>query len=54
MKVLLVYPCSANELIGYGDLGAIAEPLALEYLAAVRFGLRCRSVSRWSGDIMRR
>jgi radical SAM superfamily enzyme YgiQ (UPF0313 family) len=34
MKVLLVYPCSANELIGYGDLGAIAEPLALEYLAA--------------------
>ncbi len=34
MKVLLVYPDLRNELIGYGDLGAIAEPLALEYLAA--------------------
>jgi radical SAM superfamily enzyme YgiQ (UPF0313 family) len=32
--VLLVYPHSREELIGYGDLGAIAEPLALEYLAS--------------------
>ncbi len=34
MRVLLVYPSSRREIIGYGDLGAIAEPLALEYLAA--------------------
>ncbi|MBM4256622.1 MAG: radical SAM protein [Deltaproteobacteria bacterium] len=34
MKVLLIYPKSRVELIGWGDLGAIAEPLALEYLAA--------------------
>jgi radical SAM superfamily enzyme YgiQ (UPF0313 family) len=34
MKVLLIYPNARKELIGYGDLGAIAEPLALEYLAA--------------------
>ncbi len=34
MRVLLIYPDSKTELIGYGDLGAIAEPLALEYLAA--------------------
>ncbi len=34
MRVLLVWPDSLNELIGWGDLGAIAEPLALEYLAA--------------------
>lgn len=34
MKVLLVYPNARKELIGYGDLGAIAEPLSLEYLAA--------------------
>lgn len=34
MKVLLVYPNARSELIGWGDLGAIAEPLALEYLAA--------------------
>jgi radical SAM superfamily enzyme YgiQ (UPF0313 family) len=34
MKLLLLYPHSREELIGYGDLGAIAEPLALEYLAA--------------------
>ncbi len=33
MRVLLVYPNSPHELIGYGDMGAIAEPLALEYLA---------------------
>jgi radical SAM superfamily enzyme YgiQ (UPF0313 family) len=33
MRVLLIYPHSREELIGYGDLGAIAEPLALEYLA---------------------
>jgi radical SAM superfamily enzyme YgiQ (UPF0313 family) len=34
MKLLLVQPDAAHELIGWGDLGAIAEPLALEYLAA--------------------
>lgn len=34
MKVLLIQPDAARELIGWGDLGAIAEPLALEYLAA--------------------
>ncbi|XXT20162.1 radical SAM protein [Sorangium sp. So ce429] len=34
MKVLLVYPNANDELIGWGDLGAIAEPLALEYVAA--------------------
>ena len=34
MKVLLLYPNLRRELIGYGDLGAIAEPLALEYVAA--------------------
>ena len=37
MKVLLVWPKSRNEVLGWGDLGAVAEPLALEYLAA---GLR--------------
>jgi len=34
MRVLLLYPNARSELIGWGDLGAIAEPLALEYLAA--------------------
>lgn len=34
MKILLVQPDASTELIGWGDLGAIAEPLALEYLAA--------------------
>jgi radical SAM superfamily enzyme YgiQ (UPF0313 family) len=34
MKVLLVYPNAHRELIGYMDLGAIAEPIALEYVAA--------------------
>jgi len=34
MKVLLVYPNAHREIIGYMDLGAIAEPLALEYAAA--------------------
>ncbi len=34
MKILLIYPNLNQEIIGYGDLGAIAEPLALEYLAA--------------------
>lgn len=34
MKILLIYPDSRNELIGWGDMGAIAEPLALEYLGA--------------------
>lgn len=34
MRVLLVYPDARRELIGWGDLGAIAEPLALEYIGA--------------------
>ena len=34
MKLLLIYPYARSELIGWGDLGAIAEPLALEYLSA--------------------
>jgi radical SAM superfamily enzyme YgiQ (UPF0313 family) len=34
VKLLLVYPNADRELIGWGDLGAIAEPLALEYVAA--------------------
>jgi len=34
MKILLIYPSGNQEIIGWGDLGAIAEPLALEYLAA--------------------
>lgn len=31
-RVLLIWPDSLNEVLGWGDLGAIAEPLALEYL----------------------
>ncbi|MHC5611703.1 MAG: B12-binding domain-containing radical SAM protein [Nostoc sp.] len=34
MKLLLIYPNRHQEIIGWGDLGAIAEPLALEYVAA--------------------
>ena len=34
MRVLLIYPNSRNQVLGWGDLGAVAEPLALEYLAA--------------------
>ena len=34
MNILLIWPNSRNEVLGWGDLGAIAEPLALEYLAA--------------------
>jgi radical SAM superfamily enzyme YgiQ (UPF0313 family) len=34
MRVLLIWPKSRNEVLGWGDLGAIAEPLSLEYLAA--------------------
>jgi radical SAM superfamily enzyme YgiQ (UPF0313 family) len=34
MKVLLIWCNSRNEVLGWGDMGAIAEPLALEYLAA--------------------
>ena len=34
MRILLVYPNSNVEIIGWGDLGAIAEPLALEYIGA--------------------
>lgn len=33
MSILLVWPNSRNEVLGWGDMGAIAEPLALEYLA---------------------
>jgi radical SAM superfamily enzyme YgiQ (UPF0313 family) len=39
MRVLLIYPNCRREIIGYGDEGAIAEPLALEYLAAVALDL---------------
>ncbi len=34
MRVLLIYPNAKKEIIGWGDRGAIAEPIALEYLAA--------------------
>jgi radical SAM superfamily enzyme YgiQ (UPF0313 family) len=34
MRVLLIWPNSRNEVLGWGDLGAVAEPLALEYLTA--------------------
>lgn len=34
MRVLLIWPDNGRDIIGWGDLGAIAEPLALEYLAA--------------------
>ncbi len=34
MRILLIYPDANRELIAWGDLGAIAEPLALEYVAA--------------------
>src|SRR4051794_40535621 len=34
MRVLLVYPTAKKEIIGWGDKGAIAEPIALEYIAA--------------------
>lgn len=32
MRVLLLYPNAKKEIIGWGDLGAIAEPIALEYV----------------------
>ena len=32
MRILLVYPNARKEVLGWGDLGAIAEPLALEYI----------------------
>lgn len=35
MRILLVYPNAKKEIIGWGDKGAIAEPIALEYIAAV-------------------
>ena len=35
MRVLLVYPNAKKEIIGWGDKGAIAEPIALEYIGAV-------------------
>ena len=41
MRALLIYPISESEIIGYGDLGAIAEPLALAYLAATAKELGC-------------
>ena len=34
MRILLVWPCANNEVLGWGTLGAVAEPLALEYVAA--------------------
>lgn len=34
MKVLLIWPCARNEVLGWGTLGAVAEPLALEYVGA--------------------
>ena len=34
MKVLLVYPNAKTEIVGWGDTGAIAEPIALEYVGA--------------------
>ncbi len=34
IRALLVWPGSRNEVIGWGDPGAVAEPLALEYLGA--------------------
>lgn len=34
MRILLIYPNRSEEIIGWGDLGAIAEPLALEYVGA--------------------
>lgn len=34
IKILLIWPDSLNEVLGWGSLGAVAEPLALEYLAA--------------------
>lgn len=34
VKLLLIWPGSRNEVLGWGDLGAVAEPLALEFLAA--------------------
>lgn len=39
----MVYPNSDSEIIGYGDLGAIAEPLALAYLAAAAAEVGCES-----------
>ncbi|CAN5258965.1 radical SAM protein [soil metagenome] len=39
MRILLIYPNCRREIIGYGDEGAIAEPLALEYLASVAIEL---------------
>lgn len=39
MRILLIYPNCRREIIGYGDEGAIAEPLALEYLASVAIAL---------------
>jgi radical SAM superfamily enzyme YgiQ (UPF0313 family) len=33
-RVLLIWPNSRNEVLGWGDLGAVAEPLSLEYLGA--------------------
>lgn len=34
IRVLLIWPCANNEVLGWGTLGAVAEPLALEYVAA--------------------
>jgi radical SAM superfamily enzyme YgiQ (UPF0313 family) len=34
MRILLVWPQASHEVLGWGSMGAVAEPLALEYLAA--------------------
>ncbi|MBI5443161.1 MAG: cobalamin B12-binding domain-containing protein [Deltaproteobacteria bacterium] len=34
MRILLVYPNAKKEVLGSGDLGAVAEPIALEYVGA--------------------
>ncbi|NIM48281.1 MAG: radical SAM protein [Gemmatimonadales bacterium] len=34
MRVLLIYPNAKKEIIAWGDMGAIAEPIALEYIGA--------------------
>ena len=35
MRILLIYPNAKKEIIGWGDKGAIAEPIALEYIGAI-------------------
>ena len=35
MRVLLIYPNANKKVLSWGDTGALAEPIALEYIAAV-------------------